>query len=233
MSETIIKTNNLTATVPLKDGSLLTTVNRVNLDLKTGCSYAIVGKSGSGKTSLISILGLLNASFQGQYYYQGKDVSQLSDRELSDLRSQQIGFVFQNYSLIKHLKVWENIDLSLVYAKKKIGMKKRMEVIQKALSDVGLDSKQHYYPSDLSGGEQQRVAIARALVIEPQVIICDEPTGALDKQTGKQVMDLLQAIIKKHNTILILVTHDPDLAQLCDIVLQMDEGEIIHVSNDT
>ncbi|HEM3172545.1 TPA: ABC transporter ATP-binding protein [Streptococcus suis] len=233
MSETIIKTNNLTATVPLKDGSLLTTVNRVNLDLKTGCSYAIVGKSGSGKTSLISILGLLNASFQGQYYYQGKDVSQLSDRELSDLRSQKIGFVFQNYSLIKHLKVWENIDLSLVYAKKKIGMKKRMEVIQKALSDVGLDSKQHYYPSDLSGGEQQRVAIARALVIEPQVIICDEPTGALDKQTGKQVMDLLQAIIKKHNTILILVTHDPDLAQLCDIVLQMDEGEIIHVSNDT
>ncbi|HFI0794523.1 TPA: ABC transporter ATP-binding protein [Streptococcus suis] len=180
MSETIIKTNNLTATVPLKDGSLLTTVNRVNLDLKTGCSYAIVGKSGSGKTSLISILGLLNASFQGQYYYQGKDVSQLSDRELSDLRSQKIGFVFQNYSLIKHLKVWENIDLSLVYAKKKIGMKKRMEVIQKALSDVGLDSKQHYYPSDLSGGEQQRVAIARALVIEPQVIICDEPTGALD-----------------------------------------------------
>lgn len=233
MSETIIKTNNLTATVPLKDGSLLTTVNRVNLDLKTGCSYAIVGKSGSGKTSLISILGLLNASFQGQYYYQGKDVSQLSDRELSDLRSQQIGFVFQNYSLIKHLKVWENIDLSLVYAKKKIGVKKRMEVIQKALSDVGLDSKQHYYPSDLSGGEQQRVAIARALVIEPQVIICDEPTGALDKQTGKQVMNLLQAIIKKHNTILILVTHDPDLAQLCDIVLQMDEGEIIHVSNDT
>ncbi|HFR3674730.1 ABC transporter ATP-binding protein [Streptococcus suis] len=233
MSETIIKTNNLTATVPLKDGSLLTTVNRVNLDLKTGCSYAIVGKSGSGKTSLISILGLLNASFQGQYYYQGKDVSQLSDRELSDLRSQKIGFVFQNYSLIKHLKVWENIDLSLVYAKKKIGMKKRMEIIQKALSDVGLDSKQHYYPSDLSGGEQQRVAIARALVIEPQVIICDEPTGALDKQTGKQVMDLLQAIIKKHNTILILVTHDPDLAQLCDIVLQMDEGEIIHVSNDT
>lgn len=233
MSETIIKTNNLTATVPLKDGSLLTTVNRVNLDLKTGCSYAIVGKSGSGKTSLISILGLLNASFQGQYYYQGKDVSQLSDRELSDLRSQKIGFVFQNYSLIKHLKVWENIDLSLVYAKKKIGMIKRMEVIQKALSDVGLDSKQHYYPSDLSGGEQQRVAIARALVIEPQVIICDEPTGALDKQTGKQVMDLLQAIIKKHNTILILVTHDPDLAQLCDIVLQMDEGEIIHVSNDT
>ncbi|HEM4052126.1 TPA: ABC transporter ATP-binding protein [Streptococcus suis] len=233
MSETIIKTNNLTATVPLKDGSLLTTVNRVNLDLKTGCSYAIVGKSGSGKTSLISILGLLNASFQGQYYYQGKDVSQLSDRELSDLRSQKIGFVFQNYSLIKHLKVWENIDLSLVYAKKKIGMKKRMEVIQKALSDVGLDSKQHYYPSDLSGGEQQRVAIARALVIEPQVIICDEPTGALDKQTGKQVMDLLQTIIKKHNTILILVTHDPDLAQLCDIVLQMDEGEIIHVSNDT
>lgn len=233
MSETIIKTNNLTATVPLKDGSLLTTVNRVNLDLKTGCSYAIVGKSGSGKTSLISILGLLNASFQGQYYYQGKDVSQLSDRELSDLRSQKIGFVFQNYSLIKHLKVWENIDLSLVYAKKKIGVKKRMEVIQKALSDVGLDSKQHYYPSDLSGGEQQRVAIARALVIEPQVIICDEPTGALDKQTGKQVMDLLQTIIKKHNTILILVTHDPDLAQLCDIVLQMDEGEIIHVSNDT
>ncbi len=228
MSETIIKTNNLTATVPLKDGSLLTTVNRVNLDLKTGCSYAIVGKSGSGKTSLISILGLLNASFQGQYYYQGKDVSQLSDRELSDLRSQKIGFVFQNYSLIKHLKVWENIDLSLVYAKKKIGMKKRMEVIQKALSDVGLDSKQHYYPSDLSGGEQQRVAIARALVIEPQVIICDEPTGALDKQTGKQVMDLLQAIIKKHNTILILVTHDPDLAQLCDIVLQMDEGDILY-----
>lgn len=233
MSETIIKTINLTATVPLKDGSVLTTVNHVSLHLQTGHSYAIVGKSGSGKTSLISILGLLNASFQGQYYYQGKNVRELSDGELSSLRSQKIGFVFQNYSLIKHLKVWENIELSLIYAKKKIGKKKRMEIIRKVLSDVGLDSKRHYYPSDLSGGEQQRVAIARALVIEPEVIICDEPTGALDKQTGKLVMDLLQTITKTHNTILIFVTHDPDLAKLCDIVLQMDGGEIVYVSNDS
>lgn len=233
MSKPIITTKNLTAVVHLKDGNVLKTVNNVSLEFKTGYSYAIVGKSGSGKTSLISILGMLNTKFQGQFFYKGENIKNLSDRKRSNLRGQKIGFVFQNYSLIKHLKVWENIELSLTYAQKRLKKRARMELIKKVLSAVGLESKWNYYPTDLSGGEQQRVAIARALVTEPEVIICDEPTGALDKKTGIQVMTLLRHALKVRDTILILVTHDSDLASLCDIIFRMDEGEIVDVSNHT
>lgn len=156
----LIQIKNLVATVNLNNGDTLVTVNKANMELKRGNSYAIVGKSGSGKTSLISIIGLLNHSYQGEFLYNGMSVSTLTDSQLSMLRASNIGFVFQNYSLIKHLRVWENIELPLLYSKKKMNTRQRKEAIRNLLQSVGLEGKENDYPSNLSGGEQQRVAIA-------------------------------------------------------------------------
>ena len=210
--KTLIKIKDLKASVKLNNGDMLTTVTNANMELQRGRSYAIVGKSGSGKTSLISIIGLLNREYEGEYLYDGISISALKDRDLSILRANNIGFVFQNYSLIKHLRVWENIELPLLYAKKSFTAKQRHEIITGLLKSVGLESKENDYPINLSGGEQQRVAIARALAVSPEAILCDEPTGALDKKTGTQIMELLHSVVKENGIMLLLVTHDPDIA---------------------
>ena len=230
--ESLIQIKNLTAAVKLNNGDTLVTVNNASIELKRGNSYAIVGKSGSGKTSLISIIGLLNRSYKGEYLYDGVSVSALTDRELSMLRANNIGFVFQNYSLIKHLRVWENIELPLLYAKKNMDRKQRQEVIRNLLKSVGLEDKENDYPANLSGGEQQRVAIARALTVSPEAILCDEPTGALDKKTGQQIMELLLQIVHENNIMLLLVTHDSDIANTCDTIFEMDEGRLRCAKND-
>ena len=230
--ESLIQIKNLTAAVKLNNGDTLVTVNNASIELKRGNSYAIVGKSGSGKTSLISIIGLLNRSSKGEYLYDGVSVSALTDRELSMLRANNIGFVFQNYSLIKHLRVWENIELPLLYAKKNMDRKQRQEVIRNLLKSVGLEDKENDYPANLSGGEQQRVAIARALTVSPEAILCDEPTGALDKKTGQQIMELLLQIVRENNIMLLLVTHDSDIANTCDTIFEMDEGRLRCAKND-
>ena len=139
----LIQIKNLVATVNLNNGDTLVTVNKANMELKRGNSYAIVGKSGSGKTSLISIIGLLNHSYQGEFLYNGMSVSTLTDSQLSMLRASNIGFVFQNYSLIKHLRVWENIELPLLYSKKKMNTRQRKEAIRNLLQSVGLEGKDH------------------------------------------------------------------------------------------
>ena len=231
MCDNVIRVEGLTAKIKLNNGEILTTVNDANFCLRRGESYAVVGKSGSGKTSLVSILGLLNSSFHGEYFFDDVAVKKLSDRKLSKLRSEKFGFVFQNYSLIPHLRVWENIELPLIYARAKLKTKQRKKRISELLEMVGLKDRENEFPSSLSGGEQQRVAIARALVAFPEVLICDEPTGALDKKTGEHIMNILYDSVKKENTMLILVTHDPDLAISCDKVLTMDEGRIISVSH--
>lgn len=233
MSDTIIHVKGLTAKVKLNNGEMLTTVNNVEFSMVNGKSYAIVGKSGSGKTSLVSVLGLLNSSFEGEYFYENKLVNSMSDKSLSILRSQKLGFVFQNYSLIEHLRVWENIELPLIYAKSKLNRQQRDDRIEELLKMVHLEDRKNDFPSNLSGGEQQRIAIARALVASPEVLICDEPTGALDKKTGEYVMQLLQSLVNQQNVMLILVTHDLDLAQNCDVILTMDGGRITDVSNST
>ena len=230
--ESLIQIKNLTAAVRLNNGDTLVTVNNASIELKRGNSYAIVGKSGSGKTSLISIIGLLNRSYKGEDLYDGVSVSALTDRELSMLRANNIGFVFQNYSLIKHLRVWENIELPLLYAKKNMDRKQRQEVIRNLLKSVGLEDKENDYPANLSGGEQQRVAIARALTVSPEAILCDEPTGALDKKTGQQIMELLLQIVRENNIMLLLVTHDSDIANTCDTIFEMDEGRLRCAKND-
>lgn len=203
------------------------------MGLTIGADDYIVGKSGSGKTSLISIIGLLNHSYQGEFLYNGMSVSTLTDSQLSMLRASNIGFVFQNYSLIKHLRVWENIELPLLYSKKKMNTRQRKEAIRNLLQSVGLEGKENDYPSNLSGGEQQRVAIARALAVSPEAILCDEPTGALDKKTGKQIMDLLHQVVLKNGIMLLIVTHDLDIAKTCNTIFEMDGGRLQCVKYDS
>lgn len=230
MENALVTVHGLTAKVKLNNGEMLTTVNKVGFEMDKGKSYAIVGKSGSGKTSLISILGFLNSSFEGDYFYRGKSVKIMTDKELSQIRSREVGFVFQNYSLIDHLRIWENIELPMLYGKLNLNAKQRQTRVLELLRKVGLEHRKNDFPSSLSGGEQQRVAIARALVASPKILLCDEPTGALDKKTGEDVMRVLNTMVKKNDTMLVLVTHDIDLANTCDVILTMDGGKIVDVS---
>ena len=222
--KTLIKIKDLKASVKLNNGDMLTTVTNANMELQRGRSYAIVGKSGSGKTSLISIIGLLNREYEGEYLYDGISISALKDRDLSILRANNIGFVFQNYSLIKHLRVWENIELPLLYAKKSFTAKQRHEIITGLLKSVGLESKENDYPINLSGGEQQRVAIARALANDPGLIIADEPTGNIDPQLSYEIVELLRKINRQNGTTIIMVTHEHDLVKYFG-------GRIINIEN--
>ena len=227
INENIIQIKDLSATVKLNNGDTLVTVNNANMELKRGYSYAVTGKSGSGKTSLISIIGLLNRSYKGEYCYNGTSVSSLTDRQLSMLRANNIGFVFQNYSLIKHLRVWENIELPLLYAKKILDKRQRKEMIQSLLKSVGLEEKENDYPSKLSGGEQQRVAIARALINRPSILLCDEPTGNLDPTNSNEIMKILDAVNKQGTTVLV-VTHNMEIVQqMKKRTITMSQGKII------
>ena len=224
--KTLIKIKDLKASVKLNNGDMLTTVTNANMELQRGRSYAIVGKSGSGKTSLISIIGLLNREYEGEYLYDGISISALKDRDLSILRANNIGFVFQNYSLIKHLRVWENIELPLLYAKKSFTAKQRHEIITGLLKSVGLESKENDYPINLSGGEQQRVAIARALAKNPKILLCDEPTGALDYNTSKDILKLIEDVNKKYGNTIIIVTHNDAIKNMADRVITLRDGRI-------
>ena len=205
----------------------------VSLMVEEGEFIAVVGTSGCGKTTLMNMLGGLDIPDFGGVWIRNTSLKDLNKEERTIFRRRNIGFVFQNYSLIKHLRVWENIELPLLYAKKSFTAKQRHEIITGLLKSVGLESKENDYPINLSGGEQQRVAIARALAVSPEAILCDEPTGALDKKTGTQIMELLHSVVKENGIMLLLVTHDPDIADTCDTIFEMDGGRITCAKNDT
>jgi len=202
----------------------LVVVDHAHLAIEAGRSYAIVGKSGAGKTSLLSVLGLLNAKYSGRVTVTGQDVAKLSDARLAMLRARQIGFVFQNYSLVPHLSVLANVLLPCWSAK--VPRKTALAHAKQALSDVGLGDRLGAKPMQLSGGEQQRVAIARAMVNQPQVVMADEPTGALDTDTGAAVMTLLMDRVKNNNIALLVVTHDTDISSLCGTKYVMARGRL-------
>ncbi|WP_223851954.1 ABC transporter ATP-binding protein [Bifidobacterium myosotis] len=223
--DVLLCARHISAQVPLPDGSVLPIVKDASLTVRSGQSYAIVGKSGSGKTSLISILGLLNANYHGSLTIDGMDMASLSDSRRAQLRASRIGFVFQNYSLIPQLNVWENVALPMEYAHQGT-TRQRKDRAMECLGRVGLADRARNHIRMLSGGEQQRVAIARALACAPQLIICDEPTGALDTGTGDAIMTLLMDLVASGRRTLILVTHDPDIAALCNHRLHMDGGRL-------
>ena len=195
----------------------------IDLHVKEGDFLAIMGPSGSGKSTLMNIIGCLDKASSGTYHIEGTDVSDLSDNQLSDLRNQKIGFVFQNFNLMPKLTACQNVELPLTYMK--IPKKERRERALEMLRLVGLEERSDFKPMELSGGQKQRVAIARALVTNPSFILGDEPTGALDTKTSVQIMDLFKQFNDEGKTI-VIITHEPEVAQLCKQTVILRDGNI-------
>ena len=195
----------------------------IDLHVKEGDFLAIMGPSGSGKSTLMNIIGCLDKASAGSYHIEGTDVSDLSDNQLSDLRSQKIGFVFQNFNLMPKLTACQNVELPLTYMK--VPKKERRERALEMLRLVGLEERSDFKPMELSGGQKQRVAIARALVTNPSFILGDEPTGALDTKTSVQIMELFKQFNEQGKTI-VIITHEPEVAQLCKQTVVLRDGNI-------
>lgn len=209
-----------------KSGEIKTKVlKEVSFKITDGEFVAIMGPSGSGKSTLMHILGCLDTPTTGQYFFEGKDVSQLSDDELADIRKKKIGFVFQSFNLLPRTAVLRNVVLPLVYSN--FPRSKREEIAKKSLLSTGLDESHFYHLSNqLSGGEMQRVAIARALVNDPSLILADEPTGNLDSITGEIVLETFQNLNKQGRTV-ILITHEKYIAERAKRIISIKDGEII------
>ncbi len=193
----------------------------VDLDLDRGEFLSVLGPSGSGKSTLMNIIGCLDVATSGEYTLLGEDMENLSERELAHIRSREIGFIFQNSQLLSRLTAQKNVELPLIYAG--VPPRQRRQRAEELLERVGLSERRHHYPNQLSGGQQQRVAIARALVGNPSILLADEPTGALDQKTGKQVMGLFRELNDEGRTI-IMITHDMNVAAQARRVVHIVDG---------
>ena len=196
----------------------------VSLDIDRGEFVAIVGQSGSGKSTMMNVLGCLDIPTRGDYFLDGTDVRELTDKELSHIRNRQIGFIFQQYNLIQSLTVLENVELPLIY--QGIKADDRYDMAMEALERVGLANRVKHKPTEMSGGQQQRVAIARAIATRPPIIMADEPPGALDSHTGLEVLGFLQQLNKEGTTV-ILITHDNGIAATARRVVRLADGKIV------
>ncbi|WP_077956261.1 ABC transporter ATP-binding protein [Listeria monocytogenes] len=203
-----------------------TTVNaldNISIQIKEGEFLAIIGPSGSGKSTLMNILGILDKATLGEYYLNKVNLMKISDKKIAKIRNQKIGFVFQQFNLMPRLTAFENVELPLVYR----GIRKttRKKVVAKSLERVGLLDKEKHLPAQLSGGQQQRIAIARAIAGSPEILLADEPTGALDSKTGEEVMTLLKEIHREGNT-LIMITHDKKIAEQAERIIEIKDGKL-------
>ncbi len=195
----------------------------VNLDIERGEYLSVLGPSGSGKSTLMNIIGCLDVATEGEYILHGNHVDDLDELELARLRGSEIGFIFQNSQLLPRLDAQRNVELPLIYAG--VRPSERQRRAEEMLARVGLAERMHHYPNQLSGGQQQRVAIARALVTEPTLLLADEPTGALDQKTGRQIMELFQALSDEGHTI-IMITHDLNIARHARRIVHIIDGEL-------
>ena len=198
-------------------------LDHVSLTIDEQEFVAIIGHSGSGKSTLMNMLGCLDVPTSGEYWLHGQDVSALSDDELSDIRNREIGFIFQGFNLIPNLTALENVELPLIY--RGVSKSVREELSVEALKKVGLEHRMDHKPSEMSGGQQQRVAIARAIAQAPPVILADEPTGNLDSNSTKEIMDILKGLHKEGRTV-ILITHDNEIAAQAKRVIKIRDGKI-------
>lgn len=200
-------------------------LNDVSFSIEEGEFVAIMGTSGSGKSTCMNMLGTLDKPTSGEYYLDGVDVFSLSSEELSDIRNTKIGFVFQGFNLISRTSAIDNVAMPMIY--KGIPERERYEKAREALRIVGLDKKENNMPSQMSGGQQQRVAIARAIVNDAPLILADEPTGNLDTKTSIDVMEFFVSLNEKYGKTVVLVTHEPDIAQYTKRILKFKDGQIV------
>jgi putative ABC transport system ATP-binding protein len=196
----------------------------ISMEIQPGEFVAVMGASGSGKSTLMNIIGCLDKPTRGQYYLDGKDVSGLTKNELAKIRSHKIGFVFQQFNLLSRTSALENVELPTIYAGTPVAERERRA--QEALNRVGLADRSGHFPSQLSGGQQQRVAIARALVNSPSLLLADEPTGNLDSRTSIEIMEILQNLNDEHGLTVVIVTHEPDIAQFAKRALEFRDGKM-------
>ena len=197
------------------------------IDLKVfqGEFVSIVGESGSGKSTLMNMIGALDRPTEGQYFLGGRDISKLQDEELSDIRNQEIGFVFQNFCLIPSMSAVRNVEIPLMYAN--MPPKQRRERAMELLALVGMEERADHKPNELSGGQNQRVAIARAMANDPHILLADEPTGALDSKTGHLVMDIFHRLHEEQDKTIVLITHSQELAHETERMITISDGRII------
>lgn len=195
----------------------------ISLKIAPGEFVAIIGQSGSGKSTLMNMLGCLDVPTSGEYYLDGKDVAGLEDDELSTIRNEEIGFIFQGFNLIPNLTALENVELPLIY--RRMPATKRRELAEESLRKVGLENRMDHKPSEMSGGQQQRAAIARALAAKPPVILADEPTGNLDSKSSAEIMKILRNLHEEGRTV-ILITHDNGIAESAKRIIHIMDGRI-------
>ena len=223
----LIEFRNLYKTYHMGDETIHACDN-ISLQIQRGEFVAVVGQSGSGKSTCMNIIGCLDVPTQGQYILDGTDVSEFDDNEQAVIRNRMIGFIFQQYNLLSKLNVEENVEISLIYAG--MSYSERKERAREVLSKVGLSDKLKNRPNQLSGGQQQRVSIARALAGKPSVILADEPTGALDSKTGREVIALLKQLHAEGNTV-ILITHDNSIALEAERIVRLEDGRVVYDGN--
>jgi len=219
----MIKMREITKTYQMGDTEVKA-LNKVTFGVDRGEFVSIVGPSGSGKSTLMNILGCLDVPDDGEYFLDGIDINNSNDLELAHIRNKKIGFIFQNFNLLSKLNAVENVEVPLMY--KGLSAKQSKEIAYNYLEKVGLKGREKHTPKELSGGQQQRVAIARALVCEPQIVLADEPTGALDQKTGLEIMEVLNELNERGQTI-VLITHDPKIAKQVKRSVSIIDGQLI------
>lgn len=223
MSENVIEVHNLIKTYQTGDTSF-NALNDVSLTVRKGEFVAIMGASGSGKSTFMNQIGCLDKPTSGKYYLDGIDVSTMTSDELAVIRNRKLGFVFQGFNLISRTTALDNVQLPMIYAG--IKEEERIERARNALKVVGLEKRENHMPNQMSGGQQQRVAIARAIVNDAPIILADEPTGNLDTKTSIEVMEFFVELNEKYGKTIVLVTHEPDIAEYCKRVVKFKDGNI-------
>lgn len=222
----MIEARNITRVFPVGDGDFYA-LKHVDIDIPAGKLTILKGRSGSGKTTLMNILSALDTATEGDISFDGQAYSGMEEAQKEQLRRKEIGFVFQAVALIPIMNAYENVDFAMRLAEPELTAKEVDERIRETLALVGMEERMRHMPGQMSGGEQQRVAIARAVAHRPKVVFADEPTGALDTESGLWVMQLFRNLIEKEGVTIVMTTHDPNLMELGDVVYELEDGEII------
>ena len=225
MSKTVINMSNIIKRYYIGQPNELQILNGISLKIHEGEFVAIVGASGSGKSTLMNIIGALDKPTEGQYFLNDTDISKLTDKQLSEIRNKEIGFVFQTFNLIPRTTALKNVELPMLYAG--VSKKERTKRAKQLLELVEMQDRSTHQPNELSGGQKQRVAIARAMANDPSIILADEPTGALDSKTGHLVMDIFHKLHKEEGKTIVLITHSPELAAETERIITISDGSVI------